>query len=69
MGGGRKKLIPKEAKDEDGSSGERSDQMDLIEEWLLQKKKMGIPAQYVSNKNELLSIRNSTDALLGEFAK
>lgn len=65
MGGGRKKFIPKKSKDEDGMSGDRSDNLDLIKEWIHQKE--NVRGQYVSNREELLSVGNHTEFLLGKF--
>lgn len=66
LGGGRKKLLPSEAKDEEGIPGERSDRANLIEAWIQQKKNLGVKAQYVSNREQLLSVGNDIEYLLGE---
>nr|CAI5831604.1 unnamed protein product [Callosobruchus analis] len=67
LGGGRKKFLPKEVTDEEGNTGSRSDDLNLIQEWKKQKKEMGAKYEYVWNRKQLLSIKNDTEYLLGLF--
>lgn len=67
MGGGRNKFLPKGTVDEQGSKGERVDGVNLIHEWLLQKKRR--PAAYVSDRKGLMNVDfNNTEYLLGLFS-
>ncbi|XP_055619749.1 membrane-bound alkaline phosphatase-like [Toxorhynchites rutilus septentrionalis] len=67
LGGGRRCMLPKEVKDEEGSRGYRLDGRNLIQEWTELHEEMGESA-YVWNRKELLSIdANKTDFLLGLF--
>ncbi|XP_055522639.1 alkaline phosphatase-like [Wyeomyia smithii] len=65
LGGGRKNLRPVDLLDEDGNFGARTDNRDLISEWLaLHPNK----ARYVYNKLGLQTVDpNNTDHLLGIF--
>ncbi|CAH1956212.1 unnamed protein product [Acanthoscelides obtectus] len=67
LGGGRKKFLPKEVTDEEGNTGDRSDDLNLIEEWKKQKKEMGAKYEYVWNRKQLLNVKNDTEYLLGLF--
>nr|XP_971418.1 PREDICTED: membrane-bound alkaline phosphatase [Tribolium castaneum] len=68
LGGGRSNFIPQGEKDEDGFEGHRLDKVNLIEQWLVQKKEMGYNAKYVWNREGLLKTDyNQTDYLLGLF--
>ncbi|GAB0098214.1 Alkaline phosphatase [Sergentomyia squamirostris] len=67
MGGGRSKFLPKGMKDEEGKMGQRVDGVNLIHEWIVQKKRR--TAAYVSDRESLSRVDyNSTDYLLGLFA-
>ncbi|XP_055706981.1 membrane-bound alkaline phosphatase-like [Phlebotomus papatasi] len=67
MGGGRNKFLPKGTVDEQGSKGERVDGVNLVHEWLLQKKRR--PAAYVSDRKGLMNVDfNNTEYLLGLFS-
>ncbi|XP_059614999.1 membrane-bound alkaline phosphatase-like [Phlebotomus argentipes] len=67
LGGGRNKLLPKGMVDEQGSKGERIDGVNLIHEWMVQKKRR--PSAYVSDRKGLMGVdTNSTEYLLGLFA-
>ncbi|CAH1108438.1 unnamed protein product [Psylliodes chrysocephalus] len=68
LGGGRKKFIPKYSSDEEGRPGDRSDEINLISEWIGQKAEMGVKSEYVSNRSQLLKVKNDTEYLLGLFA-
>lgn len=67
LGGGRRAFIPSSMTDEEGSYGVRSDDLDLIDGWLNQKKENGKSAEYVWNRDQLLNVSNTTDFLLGLF--
>lgn len=66
LGGGRKKFIPKYSSDEEGRPGDRSDEINLISEWIGQKAEMGVKSEYVSNRSQLLKVKNDTEYLLGK---
>lgn len=59
LGGGRAEFLPK------NQNGYRSDDKDLIYEWLQQKENNNFDAEYVWNKEQLLNVKSSTDYLLG----
>ncbi|KAG5886731.1 hypothetical protein JTB14_027153 [Gonioctena quinquepunctata] len=67
LGGGRKKFIPREEEDEEGDGGERSDHVNLIEQWKKQKERIGADYAYVWNKEQLVHVGNETEYLLGLF--
>lgn len=64
LGGGRSKFLPFDVQDEEGDFGERLDGVNLIDEWLEQKK--GKKASYVWNRKQLRQAGN-LDYLLGLF--
>lgn len=65
-GGGRKKFISENAIDEDGEKGQRTDGLDLIDEWL--KTKDSPKARYINNREGLMSLNHSyIDHVLGLF--
>lgn len=66
LGGGRKNLLPKEFIDEEGYNGARSDGVNLIEQWKKIRESRGEKFEYVWNREELLSVANDTDYLLGK---
>lgn len=69
MGGGRRHWLPKVAHDPEltKEEGRRLDGRNLIDDWLRDKKKRGIKAEYVWNKGQLDKINpNQVDYLLGE---
>lgn len=62
MGGGRAKFLPS------NSSGERLDNVNLVDVWLADKTSNGSTASYVTNRTELLAIDvNNTDYLIGKY--
>lgn len=63
LGGGRAKFLPKDRANDLGQNGERSDGVDLIEEWLKQKEN----AVYMWNKTDLLNLDEKTQSVLGLF--
>ncbi|KAJ8986185.1 hypothetical protein NQ317_005659 [Molorchus minor] len=67
LGGGRKNFLPGELIDEEGHPGQRSDHMNLIEEWVKQKQAIGAKYQYVWTRDQLLDVSNDTEYLLGLF--
>lgn len=68
MGGGRRHWIPKVARDveENIEEGRRLDGRNLIDAWVREKKKRGVKAEYVWNKQQLDNVSSDTDHLLGE---
>lgn len=65
MGGGAAKLLPNSTKDFFGQNGERSDNRNLIEEWISSKAN----SKVVFNKQQLVSTNTmQTDHLMGIFA-
>lgn len=72
MGGGRRHWLPKVAHDPEQTKeeGRRLDGRNLIDDWLRDKKKRSLKADYVWNKGQLDKINpNEVDYLLGEFPK
>lgn len=70
LGGGRRHWLPKVARDPEQSSeeGRRLDGRNLIDDWLREKKKRGLHAEYVWNSEQLTNLSiSSTDYLLGMF--
>lgn len=65
LGGGRAKFLPFDVQDEEGDFGERLDGVNLIDEWLEQRKNR--KASYVWNRRQLLDKSRSVDYLLGLF--
>lgn len=65
LGGGRSQFLPKTEKDDDGFEGLRTDNKNLIKDFLAG----GSNRKYVSNNRQLRELDyNSTDSLLGLFA-
>lgn len=72
MGGGRRHWLPKVAHDPEQTKeeGRRLDGRNLIDDWLRDKKKRSLKADYVWNKGQLDKINpNEVDYLLGKFSK
>ncbi|CAH1403561.1 unnamed protein product [Nezara viridula] len=71
LGGGRRHWLPKVATDpeDDKEEGRRLDGRNLIEDWLRDKRKRGIAAQYVWNKEQLDRIDPKTVDHLLEACK
>lgn len=69
LGGGRRHWLPKVARDPELTTeeGRRLDGRNLIDDWLRDKKRRGIKAEYVWNKSQLNAVNSAkTDHLLGE---
>lgn len=69
MGGGRRHWLPKVANDPEMTKeeGRRLDGRNLIDDWVRDKKKRGLKAEYVWNKGQLDQINpNQVDYLLGK---
>jgi alkaline phosphatase len=67
LGGGRKNLIPKTEKDEEGRPGLRNDGRNIIDEWIKDKSGKG-KAKYIWHKQQLDEIDvDNTDYLMGLF--
>lgn len=64
LGGGRSKFLPYNIIDDKENRGERLDKLNLIAEWLKQKKGKKL---YVSNREQLLKADNNLKYLLGLF--
>lgn len=67
LGGGRKKFLPNGVKDEENQAGERLDGVNLIEEWKKLKSNLGVNAEYIWNRKQLLDIDDNIDNVLGLF--
>lgn len=70
LGGGRRHWLPKVARDPELTTeeGRRLDGRNLIDDWLRDKKKKGLKAEYVWNKQQLVNVSSArTDYLLGEY--
>lgn len=71
LGGGRRHWLPKVSNDPESlhEEGRRLDGRNLIEDWLREKKKRGVKAEYVWKKSQLDQINPSkVDQLLGNFS-
>nr|CAD7261753.1 unnamed protein product [Timema shepardi] len=71
LGGGRRHWLPKVARDPEQTNeeGRRLDGRNLIDDWLRDKKRRGVKAEYVWNKGQLEHVNTRTvDQLLGLFA-
>ncbi|XP_058178314.1 membrane-bound alkaline phosphatase-like [Anopheles ziemanni] len=67
LGGGRRKLIPRSMKDEQGIPGQRLDGVNLISQWYYDKP-LGT-ARYVSNRRDLMALNfTEVDYLMGLFS-
>jgi alkaline phosphatase len=68
LGGGRANFLPQNVTDQEGYSGRRVGNANLIEEWLAQKREMGYDPKYVWNRTQLVELDyNKTEYLLGLF--
>lgn len=70
LGGGRRHWLPKVAHDPEltKEEGRRLDGRNLIDDWVRDKKKRSMKAQYVWNKGQLDQIDpNQVDYLLGKI--
>uniref|UniRef100_A0A1Y1MBS6 alkaline phosphatase n=1 Tax=Photinus pyralis TaxID=7054 RepID=A0A1Y1MBS6_PHOPY len=65
FGGGRTMFLPNSKVDEDGTPGSRLDQRDLVKEWA--QRKGNATSRYVSDREGLLNITDSTEYALGLF--
>ncbi|XP_076251472.1 alkaline phosphatase-like [Rhynchophorus ferrugineus] len=71
LGGGRRHWLPKVAHDPEQTKeeGRRLDGRNLIDDWVRDKKKRGLKAEYVWNKGQLDKINpNQLDYILGLFS-
>nr|CAD7423163.1 unnamed protein product [Timema monikensis] len=71
LGGGRRHWLPKVARDPEQTNeeGRRLDGRNLIDDWLRDKKRRGVKAEYVWNKGQLEHVNTrNVDQLLGLFA-
>ncbi|XP_018573647.1 membrane-bound alkaline phosphatase [Anoplophora glabripennis] len=67
LGGGARKFLNNDTIDRFGTSGQRSDDLNLIEEWVNDRTAEGLQAEYVWNRSSLLSLDEDTDYVLGLF--
>jgi alkaline phosphatase len=68
LGGGRKEFRPKSVTDEDGAPGSRTDGVDLIENWKIDKSNRNVSFKYMWSRDQLLSTDPATaDYVLGEY--
>lgn len=69
MGGGRRNFLNSTLRDEEGIPGQRIDGRNLIQDWLVDKKRQLANAKYVWSRKGLNSIDlENTDYLLGLFS-
>uniref|UniRef100_A0A8D8YZV5 alkaline phosphatase n=1 Tax=Cacopsylla melanoneura TaxID=428564 RepID=A0A8D8YZV5_9HEMI len=70
FGGGRRHWLPKVAKDPEDhmEEGRRLDGRNLVEDWLRDKRKRGIKAAYVWNKQQMDKLEMNVQQVLGLFA-
>ncbi|KAJ8936803.1 hypothetical protein NQ318_003048 [Aromia moschata] len=68
LGGGSQKFLPTGTTDSLGNSGQRTDNLNLIDEWLNDRTEEGNVAEYVWNRTALLNIGDDTDYVLGLFS-
>lgn len=68
LGGGRIKFLPNNTADFESGNGERSDGVNLIDEWKTQKINMSATPSFVWNRDQLLNTNISqTDYLMGKI--
>lgn len=70
LGGGRRHWLPKVARDPEAphEEGRRLDGRNLIEDWLRDKKRRGLRADYVWTRGQLAEVdTRRLDHLLGNF--
>lgn len=65
LGGGSAKFLTNDTTDEFGKKGHRTDDLNLIEEWIKDREAEGRQAEYVWNRSALLSLDKDTDYVLG----
>lgn len=68
MGGGRRHWLPKVARDPEltAEEGRRLDGRNLIDDWIREKRRRGLKAEYVWNKQQLDKIDpKRVDHLIG----
>ncbi|KAJ8936805.1 hypothetical protein NQ318_003050, partial [Aromia moschata] len=68
LGGGSQKFLSNGTSDPLGNEGKRTDNLNLIDEWLNDRTAEGNVAEYVWNRTALLNIGNETDYVLGLFS-
>jgi alkaline phosphatase len=67
LGGGRRQFRSRNAVDEERASGSRTDNVDLIASWEIDKMARGVSYKYVWNKEQLARVDvQKTEFLLGE---
>lgn len=70
LGGGRGNFFSKNEKDTEGEKGLREDGVNLIQEWLYRKEKMGVSPAYVLYRKDLLRLDGKAyDNVLGLFSR
>ncbi|XP_063829747.1 membrane-bound alkaline phosphatase-like [Ostrinia nubilalis] len=68
LGGGRREFLPFNFTDDEGSTGRRYDNRNLIQEWQENKEAQGASYAYVWNRDQLMNVSSSLpDYLLGLF--
>ncbi|KAG8329059.1 hypothetical protein J6590_095865 [Homalodisca vitripennis] len=69
LGGGRRHWLPKVTRDLEQvtDEGRRLDGRNLVEDWLRDKKKRGVKAEFVWNKQQLDNISSDIDHLLADI--
>ncbi|KAJ8936806.1 hypothetical protein NQ318_003051 [Aromia moschata] len=69
LGGGSQVFLPNGTSDKLGSKGTRSDGVNLIEDWLYDKKANGDNARYIWNRTGLGELDKDTNYVLGLFSE
>lgn len=65
LGCGRREFLPNSTLDQDGKPGSRLGNLNLIDEWLNQRKEKN--AKYVTDSSGLAAVPDDTELLLGLF--
>lgn len=69
LGGGRRHWLPKVTRDVEQTTdeGRRLDGRNLVDDWLRDKKKRGLKAEFLWNKQQLDNVSSDIEHLLGKF--
>ncbi|KAJ8986186.1 hypothetical protein NQ317_005660 [Molorchus minor] len=68
LGGGSRVFMPNGTRDRLGSVGTRSDRVNLVKEWLKDKKSQGSDAEFIWNRDQLVNLSEDTEHVLGLFS-
>ncbi|CAH1639377.1 unnamed protein product [Spodoptera littoralis] len=68
FGGGRRNFIPTDVQDDEGDFGRRTDNRNLIEEWLQDKEDRKVTNKFIWNREQLMSLNDDLpEYILGLF--